>query len=181
MSEKNDTHAKDYHELSGPEGLAKIAELVEGIRICMFNTVADDGRISSRPMAVQDAPFYGSLWFLASIRSEKVDEISHDRDVTLSFADPANSRYITLKGRASFLRDEEKIHELWSAWYTAWFPGGEKDPDIAVVRVDVTEADYWEANSSKIVLGLRYLAAAATGGSVPTGESGHVSVGSTAP
>lgn len=177
MSEKQDKHAKDYHELSGPEGLKKVAELVHGIEICMMNTQGADGRISSRPMAVQDVPFFGTLWFLASIRSEKIDEISGDRHVTLTFAEPKNSKYIALKGRATYSQDKEKIHELWNGWYKAWFPGGEDDPDIAVLRVDVSEGDYWEANASKIVVGLKYMAAAVTGGSVPTGESGHITVG----
>lgn len=179
MSEKNDKHAKDYQELSGPEGLKKIAELIKGIRIAMMNTTAPDGTISSRPMALQDVPFYGSLWFLTSIKSEKLDEIDADRHVTLSFADPGNSKYIALKGRATYNQDKAKIDELWSAWYTAWFPEGKNDPDIAVLRVDVTEADFWEANASKLVLGVKYLAAAATGGSVPVGDAGHVTLGNT--
>jgi general stress protein 26 len=176
MSEKQDKHAKDYHELSGSEGLKKIAELVKGIRICMLNTQGEDGRISSRPMAAQDVPFYGTLWFLASIRSEKIDEIGGDRHVTLTFAEPSDSKYIALKGRATYSQDKAKIHELWSTWYKAWFPGGEDDPDIAVLRIDVSEADYWEANSSKIVMGMKYMAAAVTGGSVAVGEAGHVTV-----
>lgn len=176
MSEKNDKHAKDYHELSGPEGLKKIAELIDGIDICMMNTQGEDGQISSRPMALQKEPFYGTLWFLASIQSEKIDEIADDRHVTLTFAEPKDSKYIALKGRATYSQDKTKIHELWNGWYKAWFPGGEDDPDIAVLRVDVREADYWQANSSKLVVGLKYMAAAVTGGEVPTGESGHVSV-----
>lgn len=176
MSEKNDKHAKDYHKLSGPEGLKKIAELIKGIRIAMFNTTGPDGRISSRPMALQDEPFFGTLWFLASIRSEKIEEISAEHHVTLTFAEPSDSKYIALKGRATYNQDKAKIYELWNGWYKAWFPGGEDDPDIAVLRVDVTEADYWEANASKIVRGVKFLAAAATGGSISTGESGHVSV-----
>jgi general stress protein 26 len=177
MSEKNDTHTKDYHELSGAEGLQKIAEMIKGIRIAMMNTAAADGAISSRPMALQDVPFYGTLWFLCSIRSEKIDEISADRHITLTFAEPSDSKYIAIKGRGTYNQDKAKIHELWNGWYKAWFPEGQDDPDIAVLRVDVTEADYWEANASKLVLGMKYLAAAATGGKVPTGESGHVTVG----
>ena len=60
--------------------------------------------------------------------------------------------------------------------YKAWFPAGEDDPNIAVLRIDVTEADYWEASSSRIVRGLKYLAAAATGGAADVGEAGKVVV-----
>ena len=58
--------------------------------------------------------------------------------------------------------------------YKAWFPGGETDPQIAVVRVDVTEADYWEASDSKLVVLLKYAAASLTNGKVAVGESGHI-------
>jgi general stress protein 26 len=60
--------------------------------------------------------------------------------------------------------------------YKGWFPGGESDPEIAVLRVEVSEGEYWHANSSKIVPGIRYLAAAVTGGAVSVGDAGHVAM-----
>jgi general stress protein 26 len=65
---------------------------------------------------------------------------------------------------------------MWNPLYKAWFPNGKDDPNITVLRVDVTEGEYWEANSSKLIMGIRYVAAAVTGGAVPVGESGHVDV-----
>jgi len=178
MSERNDKHHQDYKELTGKEGMEKIAELVKHIRIAMMSTVADDGAISSRPMATQDEPFNGTLWFLTNINSEKIGELVHDRHVTLNYANPSDSKYIALKGKASISHGtaeaRAKIKELWNVMYKAWFPGGEDDPDITVLRVDVTEGDYWEANSSKIIMGFKYLAAAVTGGNVSVGEAGHV-------
>jgi general stress protein 26 len=176
MSEKNDRHAKNYQELSGTEGHKKIAALVKGIHIAMMTTVGHDGAMSSRPMAVQNTPFHGVLWFLTRSDSEKVEEVRDDQHVTLTFAEPKDSKYITLKGRATVSRDRAKVKELWNSMYKAWFPQGEDDPNIAVLRVDVTEGDFWEASSSKLVVMAKYAAAAVTGGSVAVGESGHVKV-----
>ena len=176
MSEANDKHANDYHELSGEDARTKIAELVKGIHICMMTTVATDGSMDARPMAVQAKPFDGTLWFLTRSTSGKVEEVKQDGHVTLSFAEPADSKYITLKGKASVSQDRSKIHDLWNTMYKAWFPKGEDDPDIAVLRVDVSEGDYWEASSSKVLFYAKYAIAAATGGSVPVGETGHVTV-----
>lgn len=175
-SEKHDNDAH-YHELSGEEGKKKIAELAKGIHICMMTTVNADGSMDARPMAVQDKPFDGTLWFLTRVGSEKVGEIQQDQHVTLSFADPSSSKYITLKGRASVNQDRAKIHDLWNTLYKAWFPKGEDDPEIAVLRVDVHEADYWEASGMKVITLVKYAFAAATGGKVPVGEAGHVDVG----
>jgi general stress protein 26 len=176
VSERDDKHAKDYRELSGEEGRKKIAELVKGIRIAMMSTIDASGKIHSRPMATQDEPFDGTLWFLARSTSEKISDLQRKPEVTLDYAEPKDSKYITLRGRAQAVNDRAKIKELWNPMYKAWFPDGEDDPEITALRVDVTEGDFWEANSSKIVMGIRYVAAAVTGGSVPVGQSGHVEV-----
>jgi general stress protein 26 len=174
-SEKNDNDAH-YKELSGEEGQRKIAELAKGIHICMMTTICVDGSMSSRPMAVQDKPFNGTMWFLTRSTSDKIGEVKQDQHVTLTFAEPKDSKYITLKGRASVNQDRAKIRQLWNPMYKAWFPQGEDDPEITVLRVDVSEGDYWEASSSRLVMGVKYLAAAVTGGKVPVGEAGHVAV-----
>jgi general stress protein 26 len=176
MNEKNDLHEKDYKELSGVEGQQKIAELAKGIHICMMTTVNSDGELSSRPMAMQDKPFDGTMWFLTRSTSEKVEEIEQDQHVLLTFAEPSDSKYLSLKGRASVSQDRTKIKELWNPMYKAWFPNGEDDPSIAVLRVEISEGDYWEASSSKLAMMTKYLAAAVTGGKVAVGESGHVAV-----
>jgi general stress protein 26 len=172
-SEKHDNDAH-YHELSGAEAHKKIAELVKGIHICMMTTVRRDGSMSSRPMAVQDEPFDGTLWFLTRATSDKVDEIQQDQHILLGFAEPSDSKYITLRGRASVNQDKAKIDELWNDMYKAWFPKGKEDPDIAVLRVDVADGDYWEASGLKVVMLAKYAVAAITGGKVPLGEAGHV-------
>ena len=166
----------DFHELSGEAGLKKIAELLKGIHIAMINTVGTDGSISSRPMAVQGKPFDGKLWFLTRVSSEKVDEILQDQHVTLTLTDTSDAKYLVLKGRATISQDRAKIGELWNSMYKAWFPKGEADPEIAVLRVDVAEAEYWQASSSSLIRGAKYLAAAVTGGKTSIGEAGHVLV-----
>jgi general stress protein 26 len=176
MSERNDEHTKDYKELSGTEGQQKIAELAKGIHICMMTTVNANGELSSRPMAVQDKPFDGTMWFLTRSTSEKVEEIAQDQHVLLTFAEPSDSKYLSLKGRASVSEDRSKIKELWNPMYKAWFPNGEDDPLIAVLKVEIAEGDYWEASSSRLVMMTKYLAAAVTGGKVSVGEAGHVLV-----
>ena len=167
MSETHVEHEKDYKELRGEEGLKKIAELLKGIRIAMVATLAKDGSISARPMEVQEEDFDGTLWFLTRSSSEKVDEIGQDQHVTLTFADPSESRFLTLKGRATMTHDRAKIDALWKP---------KNDPEIAVLRVDVSEADFWEASGSRLARSAKYLAAAVTGGKTSVGESGHVLV-----
>ena len=129
--------------------------------------------MSSRPMAVQNTPFNGTLWFLTRSTSEKISEVQQDDRVTLTFAEPKESKYVSLKGRARVNQDRAKMKELWNPLYKAWFPKGQDDPEITVLRIDVSEADFWEASGSKLVVGLKYLAAAMMGGTLPVGDAGH--------
>ncbi|WP_348265158.1 pyridoxamine 5'-phosphate oxidase family protein [Telmatobacter sp. DSM 110680] len=163
-------------QLTGAEGMKKLGDLIAEIRFAMLTTAAPDGTIDSRPMATQKTEFQGSVWFLTAHDSRKVGEIADNDHVSLIYADPGNASYVTVKGHGYVSHDKQKIHELWNPMYQAWFPGGESDPQIRVLRVDVTEAEYWEANDSKIIRSIKYLAAAATKGSVDVGEHGKVSV-----
>lgn len=176
MSKQDIAQDNEFHELSGQQGIDKIAELIKGIHICMLTTVNPDGSMDSRPMATQNVKFDGSVWFLTRAGSEKVGEVQRDAHVSLSYSDPGNAKYVTLKGRASLSHDKEKIKELWNPMYKAWFPQGENDPEITVMRVDVSEGEYWEANASRLVRGARYLVAAVTGGKTSIGEAGHLDV-----
>ncbi|CAN5449678.1 pyridoxamine 5'-phosphate oxidase family protein [soil metagenome] len=164
----------DEKHLSGAEGLKKIGALIADVRICMLTTSAGDGSFDSRPMATQKTEFDGTVWFLTRHESGKVAEIQDDSHVALIYADPGNANYVSAKGRAFVNQDKAKIHELWNPMYKAWFPQGEDDPQIAVLRVEISEAQYWEASDSKLIRGIKYLAAAATGGKVDLGEMGTV-------
>ena len=138
-------------ELTGIEGMKKIGELIGEIKFAMLTTVDEKGTLDSRPMATQKTEFDGTLWFLTAQDTRKVDEIAAHSNVALVYADPGNASYVTVKGRAAVALDKAKIHELWNPMYQAWFPQGENDPQIRVLRVDVTEAEYWEANDSKLI------------------------------
>jgi general stress protein 26 len=164
----------EFKQLSGQEGLKKIGSLIEDIHIAMLVTAGEDGSFDSRPMALQTKDFDGSVWFLTRHDSSKVHEIREDSNVTLIFSDPSHHNYVSAKGRAHVHQDRTRIHELWNPMYKAWFPDGENDPEIAVIRVDMVEADYWQASSSKLIHGIKYLAAAVTGGKVDVGEAGKV-------
>ncbi len=166
----------EYKTLSGDEGKKKIGELIKDVRICMMATLNSDGTIDTRPMATQETEFDGAVWFLTRHESGKVHEIEDDAHVTLVYSDPKDHNFVSAKGKAQVSQDKAKIHELWNPMFKAWFPNGEEDPSIAVLKVNIDEAEYWEASSSRLVFGIKYLAKAVTGGKVDVGEQGKVLV-----
>lgn len=161
------------NDLNRNQGIAKVGGLIKDIRIAMLTTADTDGRLHSRPMATQETNFDGTLWFLTRQHSGKVDEIRHDAEVNLTYADQKHS-FVTISGRASVSKDRAKIDELWNASYKAWFPQGKDDPEITVIRVTADEAEYWEASSNAIVRNVKILQAAVTGDSSKVGQHGKV-------
>jgi general stress protein 26 len=150
--------------------LQKLGELIKGIRIAMLTTVDDEGCLHSRPMANQDDGFDGTLWFFTDANSAKVHELARDRHVNLSYSDPGENRYVSVSGTASVSRDRAKMKELWSPLHKAWFPDGLEDPNIALLRVEVDKAEYWDSPSSAVVRLYGFAKALATG--KPYGEEG---------
>lgn len=154
-------------EKTGNSDVEKLRDLIQDIRVAMLTTVEEDGSLRSRPMATQKltqkAEFDGELWFFTGAGSEKVQEIRREQHVNVSYADPDDERYVSVSGTALIVHDRAKAEELWSPVLKAWFPQGLDDPDLALLRVKVEKAEYWDSPSGKMVQLLGLVKALATG------------------
>ena len=56
--------------------------------------------------------------------------------------------FACLAGRVSQDHDRAEIDTLWNKQVEAWFPGGKDDPDLTLLRFDVTSAELWETDMS---------------------------------
>lgn len=159
--------------------LKKLAELIKDIRVAMMTTFPRTGSghfCHTRPMYTQKVDplaFFGELFFLADAHSGKVDEISHEDRVLLTYADPSRNRYIAILGRASAERNPVKVKELWNVMLKAWWPAGPEDPNISVVRVDIESAEYWDGPSNALFT-LQVLKSLVTGKAIDGGASGSM-------
>ena len=132
--------------------------------------------LRSRPMATQNAPFDGQLWFFTDDDSAKVHEISRDKHVNVSYADPDKNNYVSVSGRASLVKDRNRMRGLWNPLYKAWFPKGLDDPRLALICVDVEKAEYWDSPDSKVVQLAGFLKAAITGKAAKGGENKKITL-----
>jgi len=138
---------------SGREAAIKtLGEKIQGIRIAMLTTVETNSELRSRPMAAQDMEFDGELWFFTKADSPKVDEVQRDQQVNLAYANPDKNIYVSISGRAQLVRDQSKMRDLWKPFLKAWFPNGLEDPELALLRVQVTGAEYWDEPNKAVQL-----------------------------
>ena len=141
-----------------------LREQIKDIQIAMLTTVDEDGSLRSRPMGTLDAEkFDGDLWFFTSASEPKVDEVRRDHQVNVSYADAGSNNYVSVSGVASIVHDRAKMKELWNPIMKAWFPEGLETPDIALMRIKVTKAEYWDYASSKLVQLVGFVKAVVTG------------------
>jgi general stress protein 26 len=129
----------------------KLRKLIKNTRIAMFTTVASDGRLRSRPMASLKGGFDGDLWFVTRSTAPKAEEIKDNQHVNVAYSDVEEERFVSISGLASLVRDADKIQELWSRRLRAWFPGGKKDPELALIRVRIDRAEVWDSKTSTMV------------------------------
>jgi len=158
------------------ERIKKLSEMIKDIEIAMLTTAEPDGTLRSRPMATQKFEFDGDLWFFTRASSPKVDEIEQEHRVNVSYAAPDKKRYVSVSGRARLVRDKSKIKELWSPVLKAWFPKGLDDPDLALLKVSVEQAEYWDSPSSTVAHLVGFVKAVATGTTYQPGENGKLNL-----
>jgi general stress protein 26 len=159
------------------DNVQKIAALIKEIDFGMLTTLDAEGRLNSRPMSCnKKVEFDGDVWFFTYGESPKVHQIETRPHVNVAFADPKSQTYVSLSGRAELVRDKAKIEELWEPALKAWFPKGVDEPDIALLKINADQAEYWDAPSSPIAHLASLAKVAVTGQPAQPGENEKVSL-----
>ena len=157
--------------------LEHLARLIKDIDVAMLTTKDGSGNMRARPMGtLNGSGFDGTLYFFTDAGSPKVNEIESDHQVNLTYSDRKSQHYVSVTGQARVTRDEKKIRELWNPIMKAWFPKGLDDPSLALLEVEVSEAEYWDSPNSTVVQLVGFAKALLTGERYKAGKDGHVKV-----
>ena len=132
-----------------------------------------EGGEHSEPLTAQlDPDQVDTLWFFVG----RDNRLAKGGAVMAQFVSKGHDYFACLAGQAVIDNDPTLIDKLWSKQVEAWFPGGKQDPNLALLRIDVSSAELWETDISlsgrlKMLLG----------GTITSREAGsHARVGSTA-
>ncbi|KFI07634.1 pyridoxamine 5'-phosphate oxidase family protein [Massilia sp. BSC265] len=151
---------------------AALQDKIGPMRFAMFTTRDQNGHLVSQPMTKQQVDDEGGLWFYTRSTTELWDNIAHEPEVNVSFADPDNSTWVSVSGIAERVVERARIHALWNPMVQAWFPTGPEDEHVVLVRVMPHAAEYWDANDSKMVR-MFAMAKAAVTGTTPDMDADH--------
>ena len=162
--------AETEHSTEKKTDLKKLAELIQGIRVAMMQTCRGGPPTQAsnwhvRPMYTQKIDpetFAGELYFFSDLASAKIDELAENDSIMLTYSEPDKDRYVVVYGRAAGDRDPKKAGELWNIHAKGWWPGGPQSSNLAVIRVQVTSAEYWDG-PNKLTYAAKLLFAVARG------------------
>jgi general stress protein 26 len=146
---------------SRAESIRKLRDLTKDVHIVMLTTVDEDGSLRSRPMGSQPIDADGILWFFTEADAEKAEEVQQEQQVNVAYSHPSD-RWVSVSGTATLVRDPRKMCELWNPFVQAWFPQGPGGGNVALLKVQVTGAEYWQAPGGAVVQLFKIARAAVT-------------------
>lgn len=124
-----------------------LRDLIDNIRHAMLVTIDNSGHLRSRPMCTAGHKFDGDIWFVTVADDPKVAEIATNPQVNVCYGSPTHDDFVSLSGRASVVQDRKRIEAMWNDHLHDWFPDGLETPNLALIQVDVHEAEYWKHHS----------------------------------
>ena len=127
----------------------------------------------SLPLTVQlDKDQVDTLWFFIG----RDNRLASGGGAMVQFVSKGHDYFACLAGQARIDNDPAMVDKLWSKATEAWFPGGKSDPNLALLRFDIDNAELWEADMSPTgVLKMIF------GGTIkPSDEGSHAKVETTA-
>ena len=106
---------------------------------------------ASRPLLTQQFDDDGVLWFFVPSDGSLALGIETNPRVSVTYSDPGRGVYVSLSGYARLVYDPDRIFALWDERVEPWFRQGPLDPRLALLRVDVDHAEYWDERSKGMV------------------------------
>ncbi|RYE83106.1 MAG: general stress protein [Myxococcales bacterium] len=154
-----------------------LLDIMKDFDNAMLVTQRPEGTLRGRPMRVASLEEDGTVYFVASLDSPKIDELARKPDVAVTMQ--GKLTWASVSGRVTVERDRAKIDRLWKEEWKAYFPKGKDDPEICLIHVHPTEGEFWDNNGTE---GVQYVLEVAralvSGDKAKPGEgvSGHVAL-----
>jgi general stress protein 26 len=164
-----------FSKMTKKDEIGRVWDIIEKVSVCMLTTQFAGG-LRARPLEARPDRDSGLIFFVTDIHSAKEDEIKSAPDVGLVFIDTKDKAYLSITGRASTIRDPEKIKAAWRKTDEVWWPGGPNSPDVCLLRVDPLTAELWDGPASTAVSVFEFAKAKLTGKEPNLGENRKVTL-----
>ena len=118
---------------------------------------------SAVPMTAQlDKLANHAIWFFTS----RSGPLAQGGPATATFSGKGHDLFARFTGTLTEETSRARLEEEWAPAVEAWFPGGKDDPELLMLRMDLGQAEIWNADlgfidTAKMLLGFDMRAEAA--------------------
>ena len=150
-----------------------LAERLQSMRIAMLSFRDTECRLISQPMTALEMDASGAIWMMTSRDGRIAQHVQANLPadtLNLAFSDEGNSTYVSITARAKLSDDPQRKQELWSSMARPWFPDGADDTDLALLCLEPTQAEIWDAPDNTVVRLLALASAVVSGKPVALGD-----------
>ncbi len=160
------------------KSIRQLRRLLRDMPVAMLTTQTSNGEMHSRPMLMHGVDERGWMWFVTDRRSRKATELIQNPQVSVVFQSRRGDRFVSVYGTAVVVQDDVMIKRLRNPTFRAWFPKGKQDPELVLLALCVSHAEYWLAPRSRVTRVVGAARAMLTGKRHSAGHHGELSVGS---
>ncbi|MGP9518139.1 pyridoxamine 5'-phosphate oxidase family protein [Psychrobacter sp. AOP7-C1-14] len=137
--------------MSKQDQINKIQEVIKDVKFAMMSTVNSKGDLHAWPMTTSEASIGGKeIWFIGDKTSDVVKDIQDNPKVGLSYATQDEKDYVSVSANAELPTDKDKLDELWSPVYNAFFEHGKEDENVQLIKVVPHGVECWLSGSSTV-------------------------------
>ena len=134
--------------VADPVTVETLRDTIKGMQFVTMTTKGLDGVPRSRGMAVRVADFDGDFWFMTLVNGQLLAEVDAMPTSAVLFADGHAQRYVAATGRATIVMDPADSVRRPEAQRDALAEARKSELRIALVRLAVERAHYWEVSSA---------------------------------
>lgn len=133
------------------EQLDKVQAVIKDVKYAMMSTVNGAGDLHAWPMTTSETSLGAKeIWFIGDKTSDVVKDIQNNPKVGLSYATQDEKNYVSVSANAELSTDKDKLEELWSPVYNAFFEHGKEDPNVQLIKVVPHGVECWLSGSSTV-------------------------------
>jgi general stress protein 26 len=125
--------------------LARFWKELGEIRTGMLGLAEDGGH--AQPMTAHFDKGHGPLWFYAHSTSHFAQVASQGQSAVFHYIGPNHDLYACVHGELTLSRDDVAVGQYWSEEVARWYPQGQHDPDLALLRFAPSSARIWLPSS----------------------------------
>ncbi|WP_405404875.1 pyridoxamine 5'-phosphate oxidase family protein [Paracoccus sp. Ld10] len=109
--------------------------------------ITQDARLV--PMSHYTDRKIGVLWFITAKETDLAHSVASGPQASMHVvSDGGQGLYARIHGQLSLSDNRAKLDEIWNAVASSWFEDGKQDPDVQLLRFDLSEAEVWATGGS---------------------------------